>query len=153
MRLGAESRRNRLNMYCEVVAVLEVELVLAALFRWAGGHITLRLRITQDRDAELLVDKNSGSLFGNASGDRGKEAVVDDAFRCGDLGRLFGSQSAGPAEHLGFKRPAMVERQNIQGSVEAKRHGSAFRNEESPRHKEMSVVATDSLLRFEIALP
>ena len=50
------------------------------------------------------------------------KAVVDDLLGGGDLGGLRGSQVAGPAEHLGLERAAMVERQDVERFVVAECH-------------------------------
>ena len=54
----------------EILAIFEVELVLPALLRRAGGDDTLGRRIAQDGGAELLVDQDAGLLLGHAAGER-----------------------------------------------------------------------------------
>src|SRR6185436_6172096 len=56
----AEGRRELLDVTRERVAVLEVELVLAALLRRRGGEKATLPRVSEDRGAELLVDEDAG---------------------------------------------------------------------------------------------
>src|SRR2546425_975059 len=53
----AEGGPERLDVARVVVAVLEVEFVLAALLRRRGGEKPPRPRVAEDRGAELLVDE------------------------------------------------------------------------------------------------
>ena len=50
----------------EVFAVLEIELVLAALLGGARRDIAVLCGVAQDGGAELLVDQDAGFLLGNA---------------------------------------------------------------------------------------
>jgi hypothetical protein len=58
----------------EVVAVLEVELLLPTLLDGAGGGVTAARGVAQDGGAELLVDQDAAVLPRNAAGDSGLEA-------------------------------------------------------------------------------
>ena len=66
----AEGGLNLFDVGGEVVAVFEVEFVLAALLGGAGGGETLGGGVAKDGDAELLVDEDAGLGFGDAGGDR-----------------------------------------------------------------------------------
>jgi hypothetical protein len=72
----------------EILAILEIELVLSALLGRAGGDDTPRNRIAQDRGAELLVHQDAGLLLRHASAERRAEAIVDNLLGAGDFGRL-----------------------------------------------------------------
>src|SRR5207244_12119503 len=101
-----------------VVAVLEVELVLAALLRRGGGEKGTRPRVAEDRGAELFVDEETGVRFRHAAGDGGEEALGDGCLRRRDSLRLLGGERALPAEEARLEGPAVVERENVERSVE-----------------------------------
>ena len=48
------------NMRGEVLAVFEVEFLLAAFFRWTSGVEALAAGVAQDFRAELLIDQETG---------------------------------------------------------------------------------------------
>ena len=82
-------------MVAEVVAVLEVELVLAALLGRAGGDQPAGARVAQDRRAELLVDEDAGgSSFGTPLAQRRLQPVIDDLLAGGDGRGLLGVSGA-----------------------------------------------------------
>src|SRR5439155_10352743 len=103
----------------EVLAVLEVELLLPALLGGTGERVAVGRRVAEDGSTELLVHEDAGLVLGDASGDGGPEAVVDHLLGDGDLRRLLGAQRALPAEHLRLERPTVVEGQDIPRMVEA----------------------------------
>src|SRR5262245_43849751 len=113
----AEGRAEGLDVRGEVLAVLEVELVLPALLGGACGGVAARPRITKDGRAELLVHQDRGLVLRHAGGEGGLESVVDDALGRGDLRRLVRGERIVPPEHLGLERAAMVERQDVQTPV------------------------------------
>jgi hypothetical protein len=117
-----EGRVELLDVPAEVLAVLEVELVLAALLRGTRDDVPRRGRVAEDRRAELLVHEDSRSRLRHAPGDRRLEALIDDAFGIRDLGGLFGRQGAVPAEHLRLERAAVIEREDVGRSVESQFH-------------------------------
>jgi hypothetical protein len=106
----------------EVLAVFEVEFVLAALLRAGGGDETALARILEDRRAELLVDEDPRAIPGYATRDRRLEAVVDDLLGLGDLGRLLGAEGSRPAEHALLEGPAVIEGQDVEGFGVAQTH-------------------------------
>src|SRR5437899_307911 len=114
----AEGGRERLDVACVVVAVLEVELVLPALLRRRGGEKATRPRVAEDRGAELFVDEDSGARLRHATSDRGEEALVDDRLRRRDPRRLLGGERPLPAEETRLERPAVVEGEDVERSVE-----------------------------------
>ena len=118
----AEGRIERLDVLGEILAVLEVELVLAALLGGAGRGVAVLGGVGENGGAELLVHQDAGLFLRHAARDGGLEAVVDDLLGGGDLGRLLGGQGALPAEHFLLERAAMVERQNVQRLVESHAH-------------------------------
>src|SRR6266852_1933285 len=115
-----------LDVLSEVLAVLEVELVLPALLGGTSEHVALRRRIAKDGSTELLIHEDARLVLGYAGGDGGPETVVDHLLGGGDLRGLLGAQRALPAEHLRLERPAVVERQEIQRLVEAHGRHRAF---------------------------
>src|SRR5439155_1457290 len=55
----------------------------------------------------------------SSAGDRCEEALVDDRLRRRDPLRLLGGERALPAEEARLERPAVIERENVERSVEA----------------------------------
>ena len=96
-----ERRRELLDVPREVVAVLEVELVLPAPFHGAYSQVPVPLRVAQDARAELLVDQDTRVLLRNASGDGRLESLVDDLLRRNDTRDLLRLERAIPAEQFG----------------------------------------------------
>ena len=86
----AKGRFEGFDMRRKIFAVLEVELVLSALFRRARGRVAFLGCIAKNRGSELFVDQNAGLIFGHSRIDGGFESVVDDSLGGGDLGCLFG---------------------------------------------------------------
>jgi len=108
-----------LDVPTEVLAVLEVELVLTALLGGAGEHVALGRRIAEDGCAEPLIHEDGSLVRGDAGGEGSLEAVVDHLLGGGDLRGLLGGQRTLPAEHLRLEGGAMVEGQDVQRLVEA----------------------------------
>src|SRR2546422_865971 len=102
----AEGGRERLDVARVVVAVLEVELVLAALLRRDGGEKATRPRVAEDHGAELFVDEDTGARFRHATSDGGEETLVDDRLRRRDPLRLLGGERALPAAEARLEGPA-----------------------------------------------
>src|SRR5215831_13752001 len=96
----AEGRAEGFDVLSEFFAVLEIELLLSALFSGASGDETLRSGIPKNIPAKLFVHKNAGIAFGYAASHGRLKGVVDHSLSVGDLCRLRGLQRAGPAEHL-----------------------------------------------------
>src|SRR5207302_1251852 len=74
----AEGRVEGLDMAGEILTILKVELLLAALLRRTGGGGALGGRVAQDRGAELLVDEDAGLGGGRAAGQRPPGAAIND---------------------------------------------------------------------------
>ena len=86
--------------FAEILAVLEVEHVLA---RALGGHRqlqALRARFLGHAAAELLVDEHAGHRRVGAGGDRLLEALEDQVLGVGDHRRLLGVGVALDTEEL-----------------------------------------------------
>src|SRR5207244_4683640 len=96
-----ERRRELLDVPREVVAVLEVELVLPAPFHAAYSQVPAPLRVAQAASAELLVDQDTRVLLRNASGDGRLESLVDDLLRRNDTRYLLRLGRAIPAKQFG----------------------------------------------------
>src|SRR6267378_5117489 len=96
----AESRVESFDMRCEVLAVLEVELFLPALFGRTRRRETLCRSITQNSGAKLFVNEDAGLLFWNSGVERGLKAVVDEFLRVGYFLGLRSGQRFLPPEHL-----------------------------------------------------
>ena len=101
----------------EVFAVLEVELILAALLGRARSDVAVLGRVAEDLGAELLVHQDAGFMLGNAAGQGLLEAVVDHLLHGGDLRRLLAAERARPAEHVFLERPAVVEGQDVKRPI------------------------------------
>src|SRR5262249_30146814 len=108
-----ESGLERLDVLGEVLPVLEVEFVLAALLGRAGGGVAVRRRVVKNGGTELLVDEDPRLLLGNAGLECSLKTIVDDFFGGSDLCRLSRAERATPSEHLGLERSAVVEGQNV----------------------------------------
>ena len=105
---------NGLDMLGKLLAILEVELFLAAFFSRTCECVSLRGGVVQDGNAELLVNKDRRLLFGNATRDGLLEAVVNYLLGGSDLRGLLGVERALPAKHPCFKRAAMVKGKDVQ---------------------------------------
>ena len=107
-----------LDVGAEVVAVLEVELVLAGLL---DRHRERQTRLTGtlgDVRAELLVDQDSRRARLGAALHGLEHALEDQALGVGDrLGLLRRRVTLDP-EHLLLEGAAVVERQDVQLSVD-----------------------------------
>src|SRR5215831_18310053 len=96
----AEGRAEGFDVLSEFFAVLEIELVLPALFSGASGDETLRSGIPKNIGANLFVHENAGIAFGYAASHGRLKSVVDHFLSVGDLRSLRRLQRASPAEHL-----------------------------------------------------
>src|SRR5207244_8579787 len=108
----------------EVLAELEIELVLAALLYRHGEGETLFLGRPGDIGSELLVDEQPGPLPGSAFLDSPAEALEDDLFGLPDPGCLFWGRCALDAEEALLKGRPMIDGQHVQVPVVAKAHRS-----------------------------
>ena len=106
----------------EVVAVLEVELVLAGLLDRHRQLEAVLARLLGDVRAELLVDEHAGGARLRALVDGFEHALEDQVLGVGDLLRLLGSRVALDPEHLLLERPPMVEREDVQLAVVSESH-------------------------------
>ena len=118
----AERGIERVDVLREVLAVLEIELRLTALFGGARGRVSVRRRVAKDGGPELLVHQDAGLVFRNAASDGGQEAVVDDLLGGGDLRGLVGAERALPPEQLLRERAAVIEGHDVQRLVVADGH-------------------------------
>ena len=105
-----------LDVFGEIRAVFEVELLLPALFGGTGCCKPLRRGIAEDGGAELLVNQNAGFLLGHTSRQGRLKGVIDDLLGRSNLCRLLWAQRAGPAEHLRLEGSAVIEGQEVEGS-------------------------------------
>ncbi len=109
-------------MTVELLAVLEVELILPALLGRAGRDVAVLRRVAEDVGAELLVHQDAGLRLGDALGKGLLEAVVDHPLHGGDLRRLLVGQRPRPAEHVLLERPPVVEGQDVKRSIVSDGH-------------------------------
>src|ERR1700733_4957147 len=121
----AECRIERFNVTREILAIFKVEFGLSAFLRRTGGDNALGGSVAQDGGTELFVDKNACLFSRYAVRKRGQEAFVDDLFGAGDLPRLRIAQGRLPAKQFGLERVAMIERQNVEGTIVSSRHQAA----------------------------
>jgi hypothetical protein len=84
----------------EVVAVLEVELVLAALLDGHGEDDALLLRAPSQVRAELLVDQHAGRVSRSALVETPEESLEDDRLCIRDALSVFRAGCALDAQHL-----------------------------------------------------
>ncbi len=106
-------------MFGEVLAVLEVEFLLAAFLRWTSRRVIGGSSIAKNGSAKLLIDEDAGFPFWYASLECGLEAVVDHPLGGCDFRRLLRTERASPAKHLGLERASMIEGKDVQRFVEA----------------------------------
>ena len=110
-----------LDVGAEVLAVLEVELVLAGLLDRHREQQAVLLGLLGDalRGAELLVDQAAGRVRVDALLGRLQEPLEDQMLRVGDLLGLLGRRLALDSEHLLLERAAVVEGQDVELAVVA----------------------------------
>ena len=108
----------------EVVAVLEVELVLAGLLGRHRQREALLGRQLGDVGAELLVDQHAGRGGVEAALDGLLHALVDQLLGVGDRLGLLGRRVALDPEHLLLERPPVVEGQDVELAVVTEGHRS-----------------------------
>ncbi len=106
-----------------IVAELEVEFVLAALFHGHGDDVFVGAGIIEDGVAEFFIDEKAGVFFGDSGGECGFEAVVDDGFAVGDVLDLGGGHGFLVAEDFGTVGVAVVEGEDVEGVGVAGGHG------------------------------
>ena len=105
-----------LDVGAEVLAVLEVELVLARLLDRHREQQPVLFGLLGDarRRAELLVDEAAGGVRIHALLRRLQEPFEDQALRVGDLLGLLRRRIALDSEHLLLEGPAVIERQDVE---------------------------------------
>src|SRR5258708_40148764 len=86
----AKGRLEGLDVPGEVLAILELELVLPALLGGTGERVALGRRIAEDGLTEPLVHEDAGLFPGYARGGGGLEGVVDHLFGRGRPRGLLG---------------------------------------------------------------
>jgi hypothetical protein len=118
----AEGRVERLDVAAEVVPVLEVELVLAALLDRHRELEALRLRLARDVAAELLVHEHAERAVVGAAIGRERHALVDQLLGVGDRGGLLGRRITLDPEHLLLEGAAVVEREDVEPAVVSESH-------------------------------
>jgi hypothetical protein len=106
----------------ELVAVLEVELVLARLLDGHRQRQAVLGRELRDVRAELLVDQHAGGARVDAALDRLLHALEDQLLGVRDRLGLFLGRIALDPEHLLLERASMIEGQDVQLSVVAEGH-------------------------------
>ena len=120
----------------EVVAVLEVELVLSRTF---DGHREREPRVergARDCGAVLLVDEHSRADTRCAVFDRAHECLVDEVLRVDDAGVHRGRDRRSGSEEALLEGPAMVEGHEVERLVVAERHhGLLTRQDASGRER------------------
>ena len=99
-------------MFGELLAILEVELILTAFLDWASCRVAVFRGIVKDGRAELLVNQNGCFIFRHTSFQGGLKALIDHLLTGGDLRSLLCRQRAMVTEHLD-ERPAMVEGHDV----------------------------------------
>jgi hypothetical protein len=80
--------------------VLEIELVLAALLRGAGGDEALVSSVAEDVSPEFLIYKDAGTILRHSTCHGGLEAIEDHLLRSSDLRRLLRVERFLPTEQV-----------------------------------------------------
>jgi hypothetical protein len=96
----AECGIEGLDVFGELLTVLEVELVLATLFGGARGQVAVLRCIGQDGGTKLFVYKDARLFLRHAGRNSLLEDVVDHLLGGSDFRRLFGSEWPLPTEHF-----------------------------------------------------
>src|SRR5262249_3481769 len=117
-----ERRVEFLDVPAEVLAVLEVELVLSGALDRHREVEALLLPGSRDVRAELLVHEEAGRVFGRAALDRLAEALVDHHLRVADPLGLLRRGLARDAEELLLDGPSVVEREDVERLVVPEAH-------------------------------
>src|SRR5207245_8892475 len=87
-----------------------------------------RAGVVDERGAGLLVDEETGAFLRRPTGDGREQAVVDDRLGGRDPLDLLLGKRALPAEEARLERPAVVERKNVERSLEPEvRHDASVR--------------------------
>ena len=94
-----------LDLLAELLAVLEVELVLARLLDRHRELVATRLRLARDGRPVLRVDEHARGRLRRTELDRPLEPFPDQRLRAG--------HAVDVADHL-LERPTMVERQDVE---------------------------------------
>ena len=118
-----EVRVEREDVLAELVAVLEVEHVLA---RALGRHRELQpglLGLLRDGRAELLVDQHAGDARFGAGADGLEHALEDQVLGVGDDRGLLVVRLALDPEELLLERAAVVEGEDVELVVVSEIHG------------------------------
>ena len=110
-----------LDVGAEVLAVLEVELVLPGLLHRHREQQPTVLGLLGNAlgRAELLVHQAAGGVRVHALLGRLQQALEDEVLRVRDRVRLLGRGVALDAEHLLLEGPAVVEREDVELAVVA----------------------------------
>ena len=116
-----------LDVVAEAVAVLEVELVLAALLDGHGEPESALPGLPRHRPAELLVDQGAGQRGVGAVVGRLEQPLEDQVLGVGDPLDVLGRRVALQAKPLLLERPPVVECQDEELSVVSETHLPAFR--------------------------
>ena len=116
-----------LDVIAELVAVVEVELVLARLLDRHRQHEAALLGLLGDalRRAELLVDEAACAAWLGAPLGGLQHALEDQVLGVGDRLRLLWRGVALDPEHLLLERASMVEGQDVELAVVAECHSGA----------------------------
>jgi len=126
----AERGVELLDVLDEVIAVLEVELRLAALLGGARPFAkTVRRRVAKDGGAELLIDEDAGFILGDPGCDGVLEAVVEiTCLAAAICASAPGSAALHP--NILVSNDPDGRRQDVQVPIESDRHRTTSR---SPR--------------------
>ena len=111
------------DVVAEVLAVLEIEHVLARLLHRHGQLEAPLAGLGGDVATELLVDQHADRLRIDAPAlNRRDHALEDQMLGVGDRLGLLGSGVALDPEHLLLEGPPVVEREDVQLAVVAQVH-------------------------------
>jgi hypothetical protein len=110
----------------EVVAVLELKLVLPALLSGDARDVALSRGGAQDAGPECLVDEDADAMAHRTVGDSRLEAVVDDLLAFDDFGNVLGRKRLLPVEHARDVRVPVIKRQDVERLLVSSDHGVHF---------------------------
>ena len=120
----AERRIELLDVVAELVAVLEVELVLSTLLHRHGQVEPFLLGPPGDVRTELLVNEDPAGLLGRPLVDGLLKSLEDHRLGVGDGLGLLRVGLARDAEELLLERAPVVEGEDVEIPVVSERHGS-----------------------------
>ncbi len=117
----------------EVVAVLELELVLARFLHRHSQRHAFGLGAPGDVSPELLVNQHAGRVGWRARSESPGVGIEDDPLDVDDARPYVGGDRLGGPEQIVLERTAVIEGHQVERPVVPERHQHASRFQPSGR--------------------